>query len=496
MTTFARNAVFDRSARQVRCLRLRTWDSGDRLRVQTMLEEALRLTTLPGEDQGRLYYFRRLRLPALPASGASGEWIARCAEHLLAIGRSASPAVAAGAESADAVFFASAAEPFTAVLLRLLSGREAREWFWAAATAVPPDLPPSQRIAQLLEMWRFQPAGWSAVARELLAVVPCERMLRLIEQIPVAHAAAWLDELAPESGQRTPLPVPVFRPDVREIVYRLRMRLNSHDPRLVWFCMLALLDAAPALAQDGGLRAMAQIAASPFRAPEAEPRRQEDTRAGAPLKAPRATVVEEPSRPGEAQEPAISGAGESSDDQAGADVGLDTAFAGLYFLLTPLRCEGIAQAIEEHPELAASRFVERVLLRLAERARVPPRDPVLQPLLKATECVACEKDPVVLPRSFASIRRLRPSGDLSERLWAAAVRRWCHVHAKLPLAAVVARPGRFYPTATSLDVLLPMSTVDIRIRRCGLDLDPGYLPWLGQAVHFTYLNEVVRGQTQ
>jgi hypothetical protein len=57
------------------------------------------------------------------------------------------------------------------------------------------------------------------------------------------------------------------------------------------------------------------------------------------------------------------------------------------------------------------------------------------------------------------------------------------------VAAIVARPGRIYATPTALDIILPMSTVDIRIRRCGLDLDPGYQFWFPQAVHFHYHRE-------
>ena len=38
----------------------------------------------------------------------------------------------------------------------------------------------------------------------------------------------------------------------------------------------------------------------------------------------------------------------------------------------------------------------------------------------------------------------------------------------------------------TIDVTLPMSAVDLRIRRAGLDIDPGYLPWFGRVVHFHY----------
>jgi len=38
-----------------------------------------------------------------------------------------------------------------------------------------------------------------------------------------------------------------------------------------------------------------------------------------------------------------------------------------------------------------------------------------------------------------------------------------------------------------LDVYLQLSEVTTEIRRAGLDLDPGYLPWLGTVVRFHYV---------
>ena len=40
---------------------------------------------------------------------------------------------------------------------------------------------------------------------------------------------------------------------------------------------------------------------------------------------------------------------------------------------------------------------------------------------------------------------------------------------------------------TDLDVSLPLDQADIRVRRAGLDLDPGWLPWFGRVVRFHYL---------
>src|SRR3954469_26070903 len=125
------HALVDRGARHIARLRLRAPDGCERPRAQMLVEEVLRLTTLPGEDQGRIYCIRRLRLPPLDPADAAPGWQRRCATHLLTIADQAVRAVDAGSERADTVFFADAHEPYREAVNRLLRGNRAREWFWA-----------------------------------------------------------------------------------------------------------------------------------------------------------------------------------------------------------------------------------------------------------------------------------------------------------------------------------------------------------------------------
>jgi hypothetical protein len=54
----------------------------------------------------------------------------------------------------------------------------------------------------------------------------------------------------------------------------------------------------------------------------------------------------------------------------------------------------------------------------------------------------------------------------------------------LPLA----QPGRLLANETHLDIDLLTQRVDIDMRRMGLDIDPGWVPWLGRIVTFHYPN--------
>jgi hypothetical protein len=68
-----------------------------------------------------------------------------------------------------------------------------------------------------------------------------------------------------------------------------------------------------------------------------------------------------------------------------------------------------------------------------------------------------------------------------------ALRRWCRRHARMGLHTLVRRPGRITATRTHIDVLFDIQQADIRVRGAGLDVDPGWVPWLGRVVRFHYL---------
>ena len=70
-----------------------------------------------------------------------------------------------------------------------------------------------------------------------------------------------------------------------------------------------------------------------------------------------------------------------------------------------------------------------------------------------------------------------------------AVRRYLWRFSKTGLRRVVRRRGRVAMTRTHLDVSFFMWQIDIDIRKAGLDINPGWTPWLGRVVQFHYLEE-------
>lgn len=491
MTAWPRPELADRNARRVARLQVRTPDTTVRARVQMLVEQALRLTTLPGEDQGRIYVFRRVRLPALGLHDAPSLWIGRCSQHLMAMSRSAARACDPGAPSADAVFFDSVHQPWTSLALRLLAGEPADEWYWPAATGTSSALPVGTRLERLLDGWR-ELGGWEGIARELLPALDLETALALVERLPRPAAERWLAEFGGRPIAAAVSPAAPVRARVRDALRHVRLHVEAREPRLLFLAVLAVLDASPSLAQDASLPrvAAAVIADLVMRRPprrdgrghlvrtrmSADPASQPEgaDRAGGPasMASPASAAVEK----------------ETAFDETEGAGGRSTEWAGLYFLLQPLRRLGIAGHIEAHPGLALERFASRVLVHLSELTGVALDDPVLDPLFDDLDCDRGSRQ----HQREASVR-FRIPGRLERRrstaLWSRAVRIWCRRYARLTPAEVVTRPGRVFVTPTSIDVTMALSTVDLRIRRAGLDIDPGYLPWFGRAVHFHYCRE-------
>ncbi len=84
---------------------------------------------------------------------------------------------------------------------------------------------------------------------------------------------------------------------------------------------------------------------------------------------------------------------------------------------------------------------------------------------------------------------IAPEGELLDLVttaWLTACRRWLRRYTGLGLADLVGRPAGLGLTATHADCHFAHDQADIRLRRAGLDLDPGWVPWLGRVVGFHY----------
>ncbi|HEU4387907.1 MAG TPA: hypothetical protein VFV34_08935 [Blastocatellia bacterium] len=215
-----------------------------------------------------------------------------------------------------------------------------------------------------------------------------------------------------------------------------------------------------------------------------------------------------------------------------------TEFAGLYFLISLMSRLGIATVLESNSALIEWELPERVLDHISRLLRIGRDDPVL-PGGKLREGIAPADFTFIAPELWVErlaagtgfvigrvdgVGRWRILLDGSGRLplalwkgraahgirdlfqrppvrrrsevddgahlilsgWTNAMRRYLRRHARIGLSEIVRRPGRVSVTRTHIDIVLNNDDADPRIRKAGLDLNPGWVPWLGRVVTFHY----------
>lgn len=158
------------------------------------------------------------------------------------------------------------------------------------------------------------------------------------------------------------------------------------------------------------------------------------------------------------------------------DHGQSTAWAGLWYLLPLLQRQGFAhEAAGSHAPAAQHHAAAFTLLLQALGAR-HGFDATVQAWLDAL---------VVQHLGGLDAPALEPL-RADARQWLRTARGACLRDTRLPLRRVLRRPGQVLLGPHRWDIVLPLRAMDVRIRRAGYDIDPGYLPWLDVVVRFHY----------
>lgn len=227
-----------------------------------------------------------------------------------------------------------------------------------------------------------------------------------------------------------------------------------------------------------------------------------------------------------------------------------TAYAGLFFLIPALERLGMAAFLTSHPHWIERDLPWRLLRNICTALAAPDDDPMLAAMAWAyspEEAVTaegfvapenwrqtgCASPPWRLSR-VATHRGRRVLCDASGRLpvavwsdtapesvrplidgrpirrapmhplqiqrvadldavvlgaWHTALRRWCRRHAGVGLATLVHRPGLMMWTPTHIDMVFRHADTDLRVRKAGLDLTLGWVPWLSRVVTFHYVEK-------
>ena len=141
---------------------------------------------------------------------------------------------------------------------------------------------------------------------------------------------------------------------------------------------------------------------------------------------------------------------------------IETEWGGVLFLINALQRLDIAARLTEAGSEAPSGW--RVLLDLALALGLPEDEPIARFL--TAQDLDTTAPPSLIASLLAEIETIyRPDGP------------W-----PLPLR----QSGRLLATETHLDLEFATVDVDVELRLAGLDLDPGWVPWLGRVVAFHY----------
>ena len=141
-----------------------------------------------------------------------------------------------------------------------------------------------------------------------------------------------------------------------------------------------------------------------------------------------------------------------------------TSAGGLLFVVPLLRGLGFAYWLAED---ARRRDVpQRILFMLLRRLPIDGDDPIWRLFER----------PIVADAA----------ADGEAARWLGDCRRHLRRRVGIGLHSLVCRPARLSLTPTHVDVWQDAEAVDLRLRRAGLDLDPGWVPWLGRVLCFHY----------
>jgi hypothetical protein len=182
-----------------------------------------------------------------------------------------------------------------------------------------------------------------------------------------------------------------------------------------------------------------------------------------------------------------------------AHTALPTEHAGFFFCLGILERFGMSLVLARHPELMDHGFT-RILLRQLSAAAVIAKGDSASELARwfAAEHAdegdaALRFSDTMLPEQWRTRPSILRAWTVSKLalVWVLAIRRWVRRATGMTLQQMASRPGRIHLTPSHMEIVMPQSAIDIRIRKAGIDVNPGWLLWLCKVVSFRYLCEVM-----
>ncbi|MFN7937153.1 MAG: hypothetical protein U0R19_27765 [Bryobacteraceae bacterium] len=156
-----------------------------------------------------------------------------------------------------------------------------------------------------------------------------------------------------------------------------------------------------------------------------------------------------------------------------------TGLAGVFFLINPLAHLGLLGIEQPDSSWSATGWEQLELAARYFALREHAGDPLWAAL--ATLAGRDAGDALPVPKSP------QPVDHPLQRLAEEVSRMISIVEPECVSQCVLQRSGRLFLTSSHVDVVMPLADVSLRIRKAGLDFDPGWVPALGRVVQFHYI---------
>lgn len=550
--------------RRIRHLHIRSPKTALLQPARQQVEEAFRLCSLPALPPHAQLFIRHLPLGAIRVDQSSHQLAERISKMVASQLSGAICVDQRSAPTAEAVWFSDPLQPLRVLLLRLLDGKTAGEWYWVPllrqSRLAPISLRSSQvpctsaSIGLLLTKAIQLPLRGLAIARLLEASLAPARWQRLCgcittslaRELLVAQCVVIGEVDTQQESQAAPIAVPTLNQAWQHALRLASEYWGAGDIRSQWVAWNALVSRQPAWLERR--IPVARIAPQAWLqswglAPPVAPLQQAvgagqgrvaaavagaraiDSAISTEVSGPSSSLVmskqeKEPpasttalpqhrgqSKPGQEAEvlatcePALSLAvpSDSLAPTPAAVLSFASPQAGFALLIPLLQRLDLAALLAANEALLALDLPRRLLQAMAERLHLAAADPLHQ-LWEGVERLADTKlEAIKIPPSWRQwatvsgrpLRRFDPANSATRlpqllNLLQGLAALWLRRHCRLSLRSLINRPGRVNLTTTHWDVIFDLNQVDLRLRRLALDVDPGWVPWLGRVVQFHY----------
>jgi len=460
---FTSTTLFTAMKRHVHTVRLRSHDEALIHRGAVLLEDALHTASFP--ESGRLLLVRSLNVGKIHSQQSSATLALVIEQRFAQIGMMAVHAKDPTADSAIAVYFRDQIEPYLCLAVRLANHLSADEWFWRLAVVNwQPNLSREEGLRRVLYGVAQTAIGVSAIVslmQELFiqnAITPMLSSLTWQDGAALLRACGWIKSDS-SIELKNPLSIAFLSKPWINLLQDWIEAWGIEDSRSLWFTAIVLIVGQPGFILDEQLivrsrQIIQQISNS-------EKLFQSDQS----IILERSIAISEDSRSVLNESLSSTNTSQRQDSYSYLESPQFSAFSGLFFLLPLMIHLKIESFLESNPALIKFNLPRRLLNTIAQRLKIPKDDPVRAALIEHSN-----------------------DGSDSDllRSWLTSMRRWCRLNAEMGLHNLVARSGQVSITPTHIDVWFEPQQADIRIRRVGLDLDPGWVPWFGRVVAFHY----------